>query len=157
MDLINVLEEKGLNLLAEAVNVKGEKWGIEWIKNNSSIQSGDITSATEEDIEKLKNAQNVKVKNLVDIIKDNGKSKEESRTKRFIRATLALIIVIATISLFYKVIFPVDHIDKDTVNVINVIKENNEIIMYILGALSAIVTQIVSFYFGSSEDDSKTK
>lgn len=149
MNLSSILEEKGLELLAEAVNVKGESWGLDWIKNNSGIKSGDVASASDEEIEKLKNAQNAKMKNLVDIIKNSDRNKEETRTKRYVRAGLALLIIGVTLNLFYEVIFP------DTTP--NSIKSNNEIVMYILGALSAVVTQIVSFYFGSSETDSKIK
>ena len=36
MDLCNSLRAKGLNILAEAIEIKGEKWGNEWIKNKNN-------------------------------------------------------------------------------------------------------------------------
>lgn len=58
---------------------------------------------------------------------------------------LAVLTTLITFVLFYLIIFR-----DDT----KAIKENKEIVLYILGALSAIVTQIFSFYFGSSTGSS---
>ena len=54
---------------------------------------------------------------------------------------LAIVTALITFFLFYMVIFRSN---------LEIIKEKKEIILYILGALSAVVTQIFSFYFGSS-------
>ena len=57
-----------------------------------------------------------------------------------IAPVLAIVTTFLTILLFYIIVF-----DGDTVT-----DDNREIIFYILGALSAIVTQIFGYYFGSS-------
>jgi hypothetical protein len=51
---------------------------------------------------------------------------------------LALGIIILTFTLFYMVMFKALGAEKD-------------IVIYILGVLSAVVTQIISYYFGSSQ------
>ena len=164
MDLSNSLREKGLNILAEAIEVKGEKWGNDWIKNNSDLKSADIDSASNEDLDKLKKAEIIKTRELLDVVKDNGSSREESRIRKAVRGSLAFLTVGFTLFLFYKVIFPgggdpiaaantSDELCKIVVD--KLLNDNKEVIMYILGALSAIVAQIFSFYFGSSESNSK--
>lgn len=59
---------------------------------------------------------------------------------------LAIGTTLLTFILFYIVVF-----QKHDPTV----EDNKDIILYILGALSAIVTQIFSFYFGSSEGSAK--
>ena len=60
-----------------------------------------------------------------------------------IQPALAAFIVLATVSLFTFFVYSAGHQDK-----IN--PEQKEIIIYILGVLSAAVTQILGYYFGSS-------
>ena len=166
MDLSNSLREKGLNILAEAVELKGEQWGNKWIKNNSDLKSSDIDSATGEALEKLQKAEKVKTRELLDIVKDNGKSREESRIRKAVRGLLAFATVGFTLFLFYKVLFPGggpdpliaagDKAEFCQAVVDKLLNDNKEVMMYILGALSAIIAQIFSFYFGSSEGDSKS-
>ncbi len=165
MDLCNSLREKGLNILAEAIDIKGEKWGNEWIKNNSDLKSADIDNATVEELEKLQKAEKIKTRELLDIVKDNGNSREESRTRKAVRGGLAFLTVGFTLFLFYKVLFPGGGPDpliaaKDNgmfcqAVVDKLLNDNKEVLMYILGALSAIIAQIFSFYFGSSENNGK--
>jgi hypothetical protein len=56
---------------------------------------------------------------------------------------LAIGTTLLTFFLFYIVVFKTPD------------EKNKDIVVYILGALSAIVTQIFSFYFGSSEGSAK--
>ena len=68
--------------------------------------------------------------------------------KVFTRVILSIVILVATIYLFKEVLFA----ENESI----VIKENKEIAMYILGVLSALLGQVFSFYFGSSEAQEKT-
>lgn len=62
-----------------------------------------------------------------------------------ISSLLAIGCLLLTFFMFYKVFYVNSEIDK-----------NKDVIIYILGVLSAISTQIISYYFGSSMG-SKTK
>ncbi len=73
------------------------------------------------------------------------KSEHASGLAKNISPILAILTTILTFVLFYLVIFRQD---------LNAVEDKKEIIIYILGALSAIVTQIFSFYFGSSQGSS---
>jgi hypothetical protein len=70
-------------------------------------------------------------------------SKEAPWIAKHISPILAIGTTVLTFFLFYIVIF------RDNVN-----NNTKELIYYILGVLSAIVTQIFSFYFGSSQGSS---
>lgn len=67
-------------------------------------------------------------------------SKNASFLSKNINPLLALGTVVLTFFIFYMVLFS----NRD-------FGENQEIVFYVLGALSAIVTQVFSFYFGSSQ------
>lgn len=70
-------------------------------------------------------------------------SKEAPWLAKHISPLLALGTTVLAFVLFYMVIFRND-----------ITTETKELIYYILGVLSAIVTQIFSFYFGSSQGSS---
>ena len=72
-------------------------------------------------------------------------SKEASWLAKNITSMLALGTTLLTLGLFMFIIFDTS-ISKN---------ENNEIIFYVLGVLSAILTQVFGFYFGSSEGSKK--
>lgn len=55
---------------------------------------------------------------------------------------LALGTALLTFVLFYALVFHKDYLTKN---------DSKDIVLYILGVLSAILTQIYSFYFGSSQ------
>ena len=74
--------------------------------------------------------------------------KESGKAKRFIRAMIALLSIVFTFYLFKEVLIPTSANPN--------IENNKEIVMYILGALTSVVVQIIGFYFGSSEADSKS-
>jgi hypothetical protein len=82
---------------------------------------GDISSARQREVQVL-NAPNVSwwTKNTMHV--------------------MALGTIVITLALFYVLIFRRDTIDAG----------NKEVILYILGVLSATLTQIYSYYFGSS-------
>ena len=72
------------------------------------------------------------------------KSEHASRLSKNISPILAIVTTGLTFALFYIIIFRGETIDQS----------KKDIILYILGALSAVVTQIFSFYFGSSQGSS---
>ena len=71
-------------------------------------------------------------------------SKDAPWLARNISPIMAMGTTILTFFLFYIVLFRKDAIGQDS----------KDVILYILGVLSAIVTQIYSFYFGSSQGSS---
>lgn len=71
-------------------------------------------------------------------------SKDAPWLARNISPILAMGTTILTFALFYIILFDKDKIQPGA----------KEVILYILGVLSAIVTQIFSFYFGSSQGSS---
>ena len=75
-------------------------------------------------------------------------SKEASWLAKNITPMLALGTTLLTLGLFMCIIFDVFDAISD--------RKNSEIIFYVLGVLSAILTQVFGFYFGSSEG-SKSK
>lgn len=72
-------------------------------------------------------------------------SANASRLSKNISPILAIITTGLTFALFYIIIFQGDE---------KLVQDKKDIIIYILGALSAVVTQIYSFYFGSSQGSS---
>lgn len=67
-------------------------------------------------------------------------SENATNLSKNIMPYIALGTITITLSLFYVLIFSPDVIKSDS----------KEIILYILGVLSAVLTQIYSYYFGSS-------
>lgn len=70
------------------------------------------------------------------------KSENATKLAKNISPILAILTTLLTFFLFYVIIFRQDS---------QMVQDKKDIIIYILGALSAIVTQIFSFYFGSSQ------
>lgn len=60
---------------------------------------------------------------------------------KIITPVLAIVVLVATFALFAFVLF-----DEGTID-----PTRKDILIYVLGVLSAIATQIVSYYFGSSQ------
>ncbi|HAQ18241.1 MAG TPA: hypothetical protein DCR40_03290 [Prolixibacteraceae bacterium] len=67
-------------------------------------------------------------------------SEQATKLAKNISPLLALGTVIITLALFYVLIFSPS----------TVVGDSKDIVMYILGVLSAVLTQIYSYYFGSS-------
>ena len=160
MPIIQSLLGNGLSLVANAVMAKGQafvedKLGVKLAPNMSPEQVAELKIKEmehEEELLKLKLEENKLGLQELDMrIKDVGSardreveiatSKDAPLLNKIVTPLLALGILFLTFALFGFVMFddsPVDSSRKD-------------ILIYILGVLSAISTQIVSYYFGSSQ------
>ena len=158
--LVQTLLGNGLGLIANAVMAKGKQWveektGVKLEPDMPPEQIAQLKVAEmqhEEELMKLKLEENkLDLEELGMRLKDTGSardrevqiatSKEAPLLNKLITPILALAILLITLALFSVVMFqesPVDSSRKD-------------ILIYILGVLSAISTQIVSYYFGSSQ------
>ena len=74
-------------------------------------------------------------------------SAEAPLLNKIVLPVLAIGVLVLSFILFYIVAF-----DSDLVNT-----RNKDVIIYILGVLSAIDTQIVQYYFGSSSGSTQTR
>ena len=160
MPIIQSLLGNGLSLVANAVMAKGQafvedKLGVKLAPNMPPEQIAELKIKEmehEEELLKLKIEENkLDLKELDMRLKDVGSarnrevqistSKDAPLLNKIVTPLLALGILFLTFALFGFVMFddsPVDSSRKD-------------ILIYILGVLSAISTQIVSYYFGSSQ------
>lgn len=150
----------GLNLVANAVQAKGKQWveqklGVELKPDMSSEDLAKVQIAQmehEEELLRLRLEENkLDLEELglrlqdTDSARDREKviatSKDAPWLNKVITPILALAILLLAFVLFGVVMFdstPVEPSRKD-------------ILIYVLGVLSAIATQIVSYYFGSSQ------
>jgi len=160
MPLIQTLLQNGLGLVANAVMAKGKEWvedktGIKLAPDMPPEQIAQLKIAEmqhEEELMRLRLEENkLDLEELGMRLKDTDSargretaiatSKDAPLLNKVITPILALGILLITLTLFSVVMFqeaPVDSSRKD-------------ILIYILGVLSAISTQIVSYYFGSSQ------
>lgn len=160
MPIIQSLLSNGLGLVANAVMAKGQqfvedKLGVKLAPNMTPEQVAQLKIAEmehEEELMRLRLEENkLDLEELGIRIKDVGAarerevqiatSKDAPLLNKVITPILALSLLLITFALFAVVMFqdaPVDSSRKD-------------ILIYILGVLSAISTQIVSYYFGSSQ------
>jgi hypothetical protein len=150
----------GLNLVANAVQAKGKQWvekklGVELKPEMSDEDLAKVQTAAmehEEELLRLKLEENkLDLQELELYFKDTDSARgreiqiatsdKAPLLNKIITPVLALGVISLTFILFGVVMFdnnPVDSTRKD-------------ILIYILGVLSAISTQIVSYYFGSSQ------
>lgn len=160
MPLIQSLLSNGLGLVANAVMAKGQqfvedKLGVKLAPDMSPEQVAQIKIAEmqhEEELMRLRLEGNkLDLEELGMRLKDTDSarnreiavatSKDAPLLNKVITPILALSILLITLVLFSIVMFqdaPLDSSRKD-------------VLIYILGVLSAISTQIVSYYFGSSQ------
>lgn len=160
LPIIQPLLANGLGLVANAVMAKGkkvveEKLGIELKPDMSSEDIIRLKTAEmehEEELLRLKLEENkLDLAELEMRIKDVNSARERETAiatsdkapliNKIVTPVLALSILLLTFVLFGIVMFdntPVESSRKD-------------VLIYILGVLSAISTQIVSYYFGSSQ------
>ena len=160
MPILGPLLQNGLGLVANAVVAKGkqyveQKLGVELKPDMSPEDMAKVQIAAmehEEELMRLRlEADKLDLAELelrlkdVDSARDRetaiATSKDAPLLNKVITPILALAIVSLTFFLFAIVMFdetPVDASRKD-------------ILIYVLGVLSAIATQIVSYYFGSSQ------
>ena len=160
MSVVGPLLQNGLGLVANAVVAKGKQYvekklGVELKPDMSPEDIAKVQIAAmehEEELMRLRIEENkldlaeleMRLKD-VDSARDRevsiATSKDAPLLNKVITPILALAIVSLTFFLFAVVMFddtPVDASRKD-------------ILIYVLGVLSAIATQIVSYYFGSSQ------
>ena len=160
LPIIQPLLSNGLNLVANAVMAKGkkvveEKLGVELKPDMSSEDLAKIQIAQmehEEELLKLRLEEDkLDLAELQARLKDTNDAREREvqiansdkapLINKIVTPVLALSILLLTFVLFGVVMFddtPVEASRKD-------------ILIYILGVLSAIASQIVSYYFGSSQ------
>ncbi len=158
--ILKPLLANGLGLVANAVLAKGkkvveDKLGVELKPDMSSEDLARVQIAAmehEEELLRLKLEENkLDLQELELYLKDNDSARDREiqiatsdkapLLNKIITPVLALGVISLTFILFGVVMFdnnPVDSTRKD-------------ILIYILGVLSAISTQIVSYYFGSSQ------
>jgi hypothetical protein len=159
LPIVTALLGKGLNLVANAVMAKGK----DWVENKLGVElKPDMTS---EDYAKLQIAQMQHEEELLKLkLEDNKldlqeldmrlKDTDSARNRetqiatsekaplinKVVTPVLALGVTALTFILFGILLFddsPVEPSRKD-------------ILVYVLGALTAISTQVISYYFGSS-------
>ena len=158
--ILTPLLGNGLNLVANAVMAKGKdyvekKLGVELKPEMSSEDLARLQIAQmehEEELLKLKLEENkLDLQELEMRLKDTDSARDREvqiatsdkapLLNKIVTPVLALGVVTLTFILFGVVMFddtPVDASRKD-------------ILIYVLGVLSAIATQIISYYFGSSQ------
>lgn len=103
------------------------------VKSVGEIVDDVVTTKEEKMAIGLENTKDARNMNI-----EVQRSENSTKLAKNISPLLAIAATVLTFALFYVVIFTdVDDKKKD-------------IVIYILGALSAIITQIFSFYFGSS-------
>ena len=160
LPIIQPLLSNGLNLVANAVMAKGkkvveEKLGVELKPDMSPEDLAKIQIAQmehEEELLKLRLEEDkLDLAELQARLKDTNDAREREvqiansdkapLINKIVTPVLALSILMLTFVLFGVVMFddtPVEASRKD-------------ILIYVLGVLSAIASQIVSYYFGSSQ------
>jgi hypothetical protein len=160
LPIIQPLLSNGLNLVANAVMAKGkkvveEKLGVELKPDMSPEDLAKIQIAQmehEEELLKLRLEEDkLDLAELQARLKDTNDAREREvqiansdkapLINKIVTPILALSILLLTFVLFGVVMFddtPVEASRKD-------------ILIYVLGVLSAIASQIVSYYFGSSQ------
>jgi energy-converting hydrogenase Eha subunit A len=160
LSIVQPLLANGLGLVANAVLAKGkkvveDKLGVELKPEMSSDDLAKVQIAAmehEEELMRLRIEEDkldlaeleLRLKD-VDSARDRetaiATSKDAPLLNKIVTPVLALGVIALTFILFGVVMFdetPVDASRKD-------------ILIYVLGVLSAIATQIVSYYFGSSQ------
>jgi hypothetical protein len=157
--IVAALLGKGLNLVANAVAAKGK----DWVENKLGVElKPDMTS---EDYAKLKIAEMQHEEELLKIqLEDNKldlqeldmrlKDTDSARSReteiatsdkapllnKIVTPVLALGVVALTFILFGFLMFDTSPVEPS----------RKDILVYVLGALTAISTQVISYYFGSS-------
>jgi len=160
LPIVQPLLANGLNLVANAVLAKGkkvveDKLGVQLKPDMSAEDMAKVQIAAmehEEELMRLRIEEDkldlaeleLRLKD-VDSARDRetaiATSKDAPLLNKIVTPVLALGVVALTFTLFGVVMFdntPVEASRKD-------------ILIYVLGVLSAIATQIISYYFGSSQ------
>lgn len=157
--LITSLLGKGMNLVANAVMAKGKDWvqdklGVELKPDMTSEDYAKLQIATmqhEAELLKLKLEDNkLDLQELELRLKDTDSARKRETEiatsekapllNKIVTPVLALGVTALTFILFGILMF-----DKSPVE-----PTRKDILVYVLGALTAISTQVISYYFGSS-------
>ena len=157
--IVTALLGKGLNLVANAVLAKGQGW----VENKLGVElKPDMTS---EDFTKLKVAEMEHEEELLKLKLENNKLDLQELDMRIkdtsdARKREADIAVSEKAPLLNKVVTPVLALGVTALTFIlfsflmfdrtPVEPSRKDILVYVLGALTAISTQVISYYFGSS-------
>jgi hypothetical protein len=160
LPIVSALLGNGLSLIANAVLAKGtayvkEKTGIDLDKPNLSdkemVSLKQFEMEHEEELMKLRLEENKLDAELTKLrLADSGSARErearmaESPFASWLNRNTGAVLALTTIPLAFVLFYWV------MANGVNVDGTHKDIIIYILGVLSAIVTQIFSYYFGSS-------
>jgi hypothetical protein len=158
--ILTPLLGNGLNLVANAVLAKGkkvveEKLGVELKPDMSPEDLAKIQIAQmehEEELLKLRLEEDkLDLAELEMLLKDTNDARQREvqivtsdkapLLNKLITPILALGLLGITFTLFGIVLFQASPIDPS----------RKDILIYILGVLSAVATQVVSYYFGSSQ------
>tara|TARA_R110000868_G_scaffold363755_2_gene626150 strand:- start:842 stop:1387 length:546 start_codon:yes stop_codon:yes gene_type:complete len=157
--ILKPLLGNGLNLVGNAVLAKGKDWvekklGVELKPDMTAdeiIQLKQAEMEHEEELMRIKlEFDKLDLKELNMMFKDTSDardretviatSKDAPLLNKIVTPLLALSITVLTFILFAVVMF-----DESAVE-----PTRKDILIYILGALTAIVTQVIAYYFGSS-------
>ena len=160
LPIVKPLLANGLGLVANAVLAKGkkvveDKLGVELKPDMSSEDMAKVQMAQmehEEELLRLRLEENkLDLAELELRLKDTDSAREREVAiatsdkapllNKIVTPVLALSILLLTFVLFGVVMF--DNTPVET--------SRKDILIYVLGVLSAIATQIVSYYFGSSQ------
>jgi len=157
--IVTALLGKGLNLVANAVMAKGKDWvedklGVELKPDMTSEDYAKLQIAQmqhEEELLKLKLEDNkldlqeldLRLKDTSDARKreaDIAVSEKAPLLNKIVTPVLALGVTALTF-----ILFGILMLDSSPVE-----PSRKDILVYVLGALTAISTQVISYYFGSS-------
>jgi hypothetical protein len=146
LSIVSGLIEKGLPKVADAVMEKG----VDYVEQKMGVKLKPEDQLTDDDVKSLQEAAMKHEEFMAEI---DAKDRDSARNREIEIATsekapyinkvvtpfLALGVVGLSFILFAILIF------------VDVKTEAKDILIYILGVLSAAVTQILSYYFGSSQ------
>lgn len=157
--VVAALLQNGLSLLGNAVLAKGK----DWVEQKTGIKLGD--NLTPEQVVALKQAEMQHEEELLRLrlednkldvarleigVKDTANAREREvqiataekapLLNKIITPVLALAVILLTFGLFAIVMFDATPVDSS----------RKDILIYVLGVLSAVSTQVASYYFGSS-------
>ena len=160
LPIVQPLLANGLGIVANAVLAKGkkvveDKLGVELKPEMSPEDMAKVQIAAmehEEELMRLRIEQDkldlaeleLRLKD-VDSARDRetaiATSKDAPLLNKIVTPVLALGVIAPTFTLFGVVMFDISPVEAS----------RKDILIYVLGVLSAIATQIVSYYFGSSQ------
>ena len=157
--IVGALLQNGLSLLGNAVLAKGK----DWVEQKTGVKLGEnltpeqVTALKQAEMEHEEELMRLRIEeNKLDLaelelrIKDTNPARDREvqiatsdkapLLNKIVTPVLALSLLVMTFTLFGVVMFDATPVDAS----------RKDVLIYILGVLSAISTQVVSYYFGSS-------